>query len=216
MVFESTKQIPDARGRRAHLAAAAQHLRLPEARVRVLREGRAPSSTASPTRSCARSTASASASAARARRQGSAVGQRQARDEPRRPRPHPEDREGPGPAPHPRRRHPGAALHLRRRPRRGHPHRDRAPEGAERRLQPRDRRVDDGPRARRGDLEEARSRASRSATSRTRRSSTTCRCASPTRARRARCSGYEAKTSLGEMLDVVIPWVVEQVAAGTI
>ena len=28
--------------------------------------------------------------------------------------------------------------------------------------------------------------------------------------------GFSAKTSLGEMLDVVIPWVVEQVAAGTI
>ena len=33
--------VPDARGRRAQLAAAAQHLRLPEARLRVLRAGRA-------------------------------------------------------------------------------------------------------------------------------------------------------------------------------
>jgi UDP-glucose 4-epimerase len=35
-----------------------------------------------------------------------------------------------------------------------------------------------------------------------------------TKARRV--LGYEAKTSLGAMLDVVIPWVVEQVKAGTI
>ena len=43
--------------------------------------------------------------------------QRQARDEPRRARPRPEGRQGPGPAAHPRRRQPGPSLHLRRRPR---------------------------------------------------------------------------------------------------
>ena len=46
----------------------------------------------------------------------------------------------------------GPALHLRRRPRRGHRHGDGAPRRTQRRLQPLDRRVDHGARARRGDL----------------------------------------------------------------
>ena len=59
----------------------------------------------------------------RARRQGYPQRQHQAGDEPRGARPGAEDPQGAGPAAHPRRRQPGALLHLRRRPRAGHPRR---------------------------------------------------------------------------------------------
>ncbi len=68
------------------------------------------------------------------------------------PGPRPQDPQGPGPAPHPRRGRPGPPLHVRRRPRPRHPPRDGIAGGGQRRLQPLDRRVDDGPRAGRGDL----------------------------------------------------------------
>ncbi len=56
-------RLPHPRGARAGVPAAVEHLRLPEARLRVLRPAAPGSSTSSPTRSAGRSTASASARA---------------------------------------------------------------------------------------------------------------------------------------------------------
>ena len=64
MVYESTTVFPTPEGAQLDLAAARLHLRLPEAGVRVLRQGRLGAAPASRTRSCARSTAWGSASAA--------------------------------------------------------------------------------------------------------------------------------------------------------
>ena len=128
--------------------------------------------------------------AAGAARHGHHVRQRQARPVARRPGPRPQGPQGPGPAPHPRRRVAGPPLHVRRRPRARHPAGDGVGRGGQQRLQPLDRAVDDGARARRGDLAQGpRRRAARSTSSPTRRSSTTSSSASPTSARRARCSG---------------------------
>ena len=155
---------------------------------------------------------------ARARRGRGAERQREARDEPRRARPRAEGREGPGPAAHPRRRHQirhytyGGDLA------RGIVDRDGASRRAQRRLQPLDRAVDDRARAGRDDLA-ARSRA------------TTCRSATcrddAVRARRAEARarrsrrrsevlGFEATTTLDDMLDEVIPWVLEAMEHGLI
>ena len=112
---------------------------------------------------------------------------------------------------------PGPALHLRRRPRPGHRHRDGAPGRAQRGLQPLDRGVHDRARARRAHL--APTQADRRAVPlRERR---------PVRARRAAArpvgregqatsSGFEATTTLDEMLDEVVPWVVDAIGKGLI
>ena len=186
MVFETATVFPTPGGRAAALPAAALDLRLPEAGLRVLRQGRLGAVRAAlhdrPAVQLRRHRRAAGAA-----RQGGHVGQRQARDEPRRAGPGPEGAQGPGPAAHPRRRRAGPPLHLRRRPGPRHPARDRVAGGAQRGLQPLDRRLDDGARAGGGDLGQGtRRRTSRSASSPTRRSSTTSSCASPTSARRAR------------------------------
>ena len=117
MVFESTEHWPSHGGRRARDPAAAVVLRLPEAGGRVLRPGRL-----GPVRAAVHDRAAVQLRRHRrgpgARRRRGRSRQRQAGDEPRRARPGAEDRQGSGPAAHPRRRQPGAALHLRRRPRR--------------------------------------------------------------------------------------------------
>ncbi len=63
MVYESATVFPTPEGAQLTSAAAGLHVRLPEARVRVLRAGAPRSSTSCRTRSCGRSTAWASASA---------------------------------------------------------------------------------------------------------------------------------------------------------
>ena len=64
----------------------------------------------------------------------------------------------------------------------------------------------------------ARSRAtmSRCGSSTTSRSSTTSSAASPTRGRPSKMLGFEATTTLDEMLDEVIPWIDAAIKAGTI
>ena len=52
--------------------------------------------------------------------------------------------------------------------------------------------------------------------SRTLRSSTMWRAASPSTDKAARVLGFEARTSLSEMLDEVIPWIKRAVDEGTI
>ena len=172
------------------------------------------SSTACRTRSCARSTASASARCGRKTDIEVAERQREARDEPRRARPRAEDREGPGPAAHPGRRHPGSALHVRRRPRPRHRHRHGAPGGAQRRLQPLDRGVDDGARARREHLAAApgRRRPFRYVSDDPFEHDVQKRVPSVEKA--GRCSASRPTTTLDEMLDEVVPWVVDAVGRG--
>ena len=145
--------LPDARGRRAHLAAADLDLRLPEARVRVLRPGRlgaVPAPVHDPAAVQLRRHRRAPGGA----RHGHHERQREARPVARRARPRAQDAQGPGPAAHPRRRVAGPALHVRRRPRARDPARDGVGRGRQRRLQPLDGGVDDRARAGRGDLDE--------------------------------------------------------------
>ena len=127
--------------------------------------------------------------------------------------------QGPGPAAHPRRRQPDPALHLRRRP---------------------------GPRASSTAMEHPDGAATTTSTSRPRESTTVLELAEliwrkikgpdvplplrarrPVRARRAAAGarrsrrprevlGFEATTSLDEMLDEVIPWIDQAVKDGTI
>ena len=144
--------LPDAGGRRAHLAAADLHLRLPEARLRVLRPrrlGAVPAPVHDP-------------AAVQLRRDRRAPGgprhrhherQREARPVARRARPRAQDAQGPGPAAHPGRRVAGPALHVRRRPGARDPARDGVRRGRQRRLQPLDGGLDDRARAGRGDLD---------------------------------------------------------------
>ena len=95
--------------------------------------------------------------------------------------------------------------------------RDRAPRRAQRRLQPLDQPVDDRARARRGDLEEDPGRAAcPSVTCPTTRSSTTSQKRVPYTEKAKRVLGFEATTSLSDMLDEVIPWVEAAVADGRI
>ena len=126
MVFESTDTWPSVEGDERKIAAAAVLLRLPEAGGRVLRPRRVgPVPAAVHDRPAVQ---------LRGHRRGAGPGrrrgrqrQREAGHEPRRARPRAEGAEGAGPAAHPRRRLPGPALHLRRRPGQGHRHRDGAP-----------------------------------------------------------------------------------------
>ena len=109
----------------------------------------------------------------------------------------------------------GPPLHVRRRPRPRHPARDGVRRRGQRRLQPLDGRVHhgDGAGRRRSGTRSTAPSAS-SATCPTRRSSTTSSCASRTCARPATMLGFEATTTLSEMLDEVIPWIREEVEAG--
>ena len=206
--------LPDPRGRRAHLAAADLHLRLPEARVRVLRPrrlGAVPAPVHDP-------------AAVQLRRDRRAPGgprhrhherQREARPVARRARPRAQDAQGPGPAAHPGRRVAGPALHLRRRPRARDPARDGVRRGGQRRLQPLDGGLDDRARAGRGDLDGG-PRA---------REAVPLRLGPAVRARRpaarprrpqgrpgARAS--RRRPRLDTMLGEVIPWIRDELEAG--
>ena len=151
-------------------------------------------------------------------RRRDALRQRQAGHEPRRARPGAEGGQGPGPAAHPRRRRPGAALHLRRRP--GARHRDRAwstRTRAGRGLQPVHRAKHDRAPTGRADLAQDQGRR-RAAAHRQRRAVHLRRAAAdPGRRRRpSGILGFEATTTLDQMLDEVIPWIASAVEAGTI
>ena len=114
-------------------------------------------------------------------------------------------------------RRPGASLHVRRRPRPWDRHGDGAPGGAERGLQPLDAELDDRARARRGDLAEgARAGPSVPSPCTTPRSLTTCSAGSRRSEKARRVLGFEATTSLDEMLDEVVPWVATAIENGTI
>ena len=181
-------RLPDAGGRPAHLAAARLDVWLPEARRRVLREGRLGAVPAAVHDRAPVQLRGHRRAARRARHRGDER-QREARAVARRAGPRAEGAPGPGPAPHPRRGQPGPALHVRRRPRARHPPGDGVAEGDRQRLQPVDRRLDDGPRARRADLAQG-ARARRPAVPlrhRSARSSTTSSAACRTCARPERC-----------------------------
>ena len=93
--------------------------------------------------------------------------------------------------------------------------RDGVAGGRQRGLQPLDRRVDDRARAGRGDLAQGpRRRPAVPLRLATRPSSTTSSCASPTSARRARCSASRRRRPLDAMLDEVIPWIRAELEAG--
>ena len=188
MVFESTTVFPTPRAPSWTSPAADLHVRLPEARVGVLRPrrlGAVPAAVHDPAAVQLRGDRGAAGGSRHRRHER----QRQARPVARRAGPRAQGAQGPGPAPHPGRRQPGPALHVRRRSRARHPPRDGVGRGGQRRLQPLDGDVDHRPRARRGDLERRpRRRPAVPATSRTRRSSTTSSSASPTCARRPGCS----------------------------
>ena len=144
--------LPDARGRRADVAAADLHVRLPEARVRVLRArrlGAVPAAVHDPAAVQLRGHRGAPGGPRHRRHER----QREARPVARGPGPRAQGAQGPGPAAHPGRRVAGPALHVRRRPRARDPARDGVGRRGQRRLQPLDGGVDDRPRARRGDLE---------------------------------------------------------------
>ena len=132
----------------------------------------------------------------------------EAGDEPRRARPGAEGPEGPGPAAHPRRRHQvrhytyGGDLAA------GIVTAMEHPDAPQRGLQPLHRRVHHGAGAGRGDLAQdqgpGRAVPLRAAT---RRSSTTCSGACPSVDKAKKVLGFEATTTLDEMLDEVIPWI---------
>ncbi len=208
-------RLPDARGRPADLAAADLDVRLPEARVRVLRQGRAGSSTSCRTRSSGRSTASASASAGPCATRTSCRGNVKLALSARRPGPRAEGAQGPGPAAHPRRRAPGPALHVRRRPRPRDPPRDGVGRGRQRRLQPLDRGVDDRARAGRAHLaQDPRPTAApfRYVCDPPFEHDVQLRVPDVRKAREV--LGFEATTTLDTMLDEVIPWIRDEVEAG--
>ena len=207
--------LPDARGRPADVAAAGLDVRLPEARLGVLRQGRVGAVPA----------AVHDRAAVQLRRDRRAPG-------PARHRHHERQREARPVATSSRTSSSrssrartrctssataiaGPALHVRRRPRPRDPPRDGVAGGDQRRLQPLDRGVDDRPRAGRGHLaQDPRPTAGRSATSATRPSSTTSSSASRTSARRREVLGFEATTTLDAMLDEVIPWIAAETEAG--
>ena len=120
------RRLPDARGRPADVAAAGLDLRLPEARLGVLRPGRLRA-----VRAAVHDRAAVQLRRDRrapgAARHGRHERQRQARPEPCRARSRAQGPQGPGPAAHPRRGQPGPALHLRRRPRPRDPARMESP-----------------------------------------------------------------------------------------
>ena len=111
---------------------------------------------------------------------------------------------------------PGPPLHLRRRP--GARHRDRhgAPGRAQRGLQPLDRRVDDGARAGRADLaqDQGRRQPFRYVSDEAFDHDVQRRVPSVDKARKI--LGFEATTTLDEMLDEVIPWIEQAVDDGRI
>ncbi len=214
MVYESATVFPTPGGRPADLAAAGLDLRLPEARLGVLRQGRLGAVPAA-VHDRAAVQLRRHRRAPGAPRHGHHERQREARPEPRRPGSRAQGPQGPGSAAHPRRGRPGPALHLRRRPRPRHPSGDGVAEGAQRRLQPLDRRVDDGARAGRVHLaQDPHGRPSRSATSAMRPSSTTSSCACRTSARPARSSASRRRRRSTQMLDEVIPWIRAESEAG--
>ena len=131
------------------------------------------------------------------------------------PGPRPQDPQGPGPAAHPGRRRPGPALHLRRRPRPRHPPRDGVARGRSTTTstsRPRHPR----PCSSWPSASGARSTrtAGRSATSAMRPSSTTSSCACPDVRKAREVLGFEATTTLDQMLDEVIPWIRSESEAG--
>ena len=211
MVFENATVFPTPEEHVRRMPAADEHLRLPEARLRVLRAGRAGSSTGCRTRSAARSTASASARAARSADKDIPSGNVRLAMSHVVPDLVQKIAQGPGPAAHPRHRGAGALLHLRRRPRPGHRRRDVPPGRAQRGLQPLDADADDGasssPRRSGARSTGPAPREAVPLRRATRLSRTTSPGASPTRARRAEVLGFEATTGLSEMLDEVVPWI---------
>ena len=150
------------------------------------------------------------------RRRRGAERQRQARDEPRRARPRTEGREGPGSAADPRRRHSRSATTPTA------PTSPRAsstaiehPGGPQRGLQPVDRPVDDGARAGGDHLAADQPRqgvpVGQRRAVRVRRPTTRA-----VGHEGQGWLGFEATTSLDEMLDVVVPWVVGAIDHGLI
>ena len=142
-------RVPDAGRRRGDVAAAGLDVRVPEARVGVLRQGRM-GAVPAPVHDRAALQLRRDRRTPGAARHRHHVRQREAGPLPCRPGPRAQGHEGPGPAAHPRRRIAGAALHLRRGPRPRDPPGHGIAGGDRRGLQPLDRRVDDRPRARRG------------------------------------------------------------------
>ena len=127
MVYESATVFPDARGCTADLAAADLDVRLPEARVGVLREGRLGAIPA-PLHDRAAVQLRGHRRAPGGPRYRRHERQREARAVARRSGPRAQGAQGPGPAPHPRRGQPGPPLHLRRRPGPRDPSRDGVPD----------------------------------------------------------------------------------------
>ena len=125
MVYEIGDDLPDAGGRPADLATAGLDLRLPEACLGVLRQGRLGAVQAAvhdrPAVQLRRDRRAPGRS-----RHGRHERQRQARDEPRRARPRAQGAQGPGPPAHPWVGRSGPPLHVWRRPRPRHPPRDGA------------------------------------------------------------------------------------------
>ena len=112
--------------------------------------------------------------------------------------------------------HADPSLHLRRRPRPRHRHRDGASRRAQRRLQPLDA-PSRPPCSSSPSASGGASRATcRSATSRTSRSSYDVQRRVPATDKARDVLGFEATTSLDDMLDEVVPWVVDAVDAGLI
>ena len=122
-------RLPDPGGRREDLAAADLDVRLPEARVRVLRGGRL-GAVPAPVHDRPAVQLRRDRRAAGRPRHRHHVRQREAGPVARRPGPRPEGPQGPGSAPHPRRRLAGPPLHVRRRSRPRDPARDGVADGA--------------------------------------------------------------------------------------
>ena len=212
MVYESTSHLSHSRGRAAPLPAAGVHLRLSEARDGVLCARRCeqyelPYTIVRPFNCIGIGEKRALCD------QRDHVGQRPVGDEPRRPRPRPEGSQGTGSAPYPRRWQPSPPLHLRRRPRAGHPPGHRV-----------DRRANDDFNlstatsttvhgARRDDLAQDQRRCPAAVGVATSPSNTTCSGASPPSRRhgRARIRGHDVTD---EALDEIIPWIGSQIEIG--
>ena len=207
--------LPDARGRRADLAAADLDLRLPEARLRVLRQGRLGAVPAAvhdrPAVQLRRDRRAPGAA-----RHGHHERQREARAVAT------SSRTSCSRSSRARTRCTSSATATQVRHytyggdlAHGIRLRDGVAGGGQRRLQPLDRGVDDRPRAGRGDLAQGpRPTAGRSATSRDPPFEHDVQLRVPDVRKAREVLGFEATTTLDTMLDEVIPWIRAELEAG--
>ena len=144
------------------------------------------------------------------------LGEREPGHEPRRPRPRAEGAQGSGPAAPARRRQSDPSLHLWRRPGGGDRHGHGESGGTERGLQSLDGDIDDRPRACRDHLEEDPGEDSefRYVVDTPFEHDVARRI--PATEKAARVLGFEATTSLSDMLDEVIPWIRHAMEEGAI